>query len=213
MESIRRGKLPEYVWPVSHIRRLIVHMMNKKKTAPVREISTEKFCAGNSGETEMAYETYQMVTGTIMEIRDMESDCCAKTISINNRGQEVQFVVSGRTLVINNTMLRTGMRVAAFYDANLPTPAVYPPRYRAEIITMLWRNQSVKLAYFDENLLAVDNSLQLNPDRLTRITTANGQSYNCSPGGADLLVYYTAVTRSLPPITTPQKIIVLCPDV
>ena len=160
----------------------------------------------------MAYETYQVVTGTVMAIQDMENDCCSKIISISDRGREVQFVVSGRTLVINNTTFRRGMRVAAFYDANLPTPAIYPPRYQAEIVTMLWRNQSVALAYFDENLLAADQSLQLNLDRQVKITTANGQSYSCSPGNAELLVYYTAVTRSIPPMTTPQKIIVLCPD-
>ncbi len=159
----------------------------------------------------MAYEEYQMITGTIMAIQDVDSDCCSKIISINNQGQEVQFVVSGRTLVVGSTMLRRGMRVAAFYDTNLPVPAIYPPRYQAEIVTMLWRNQSVKLSYFDESLLATDRSLQLNLNSQVKITTANGQSYSCSPGNAYLLVYYTITTRSLPPVTTPQRIVVLCP--
>ena len=82
---------------------------------------------------------------------------------------------------------------------------------QSELITMLWRNQSVKLGYFDENLLAGDGSLQLNVDRQVKITTANGQRFSCSPGNEMLLVYYTAVTRSIPPMTTPQRIIVMCP--
>lgn len=159
----------------------------------------------------MAYETYQIVTGIITAIQDQSNDCCSKLLTIRGDGQETQFVVSGRTMVINNTMLRLGMRIAAFYDTSLPTPAIYPPRYQAELITMLWRNQSVKLGYFDENLLAGDGSLQLNVDRQVKITTANGQRFSCSPGNEMLLVYYTAVTRSIPPMTTPQRIIVMCP--
>ncbi|MDY3022040.1 MAG: hypothetical protein SOS50_07710 [Oliverpabstia sp.] len=66
------------------------------------------------------------------------------------------------------------------------------------------------LNYFDRNLLAGDGSLQLNIGRNTEITTLNGQSFPCSPGNRSLLVYYTATTRSIPPQTTPQRIIVLC---
>ena len=158
----------------------------------------------------MAYETYQVVTGTVMAIQDMENDCCSKIISISDRGREVQFVVSGRTLVINNTTLRRGMRVAAFYDANLPTPAVYPPQFRAEIITSLRRGQQAMLAYFDENLVSDDNSLQLNIGPMTNIVTLNGQPYTCTPENSELLVYYTNTTFSIPAMTTPQKIIVMC---
>lgn len=159
----------------------------------------------------MAYESYQMVTGTVMAVKEGSDGCCTKIISISDGGQEVQMAVSGRTVVVNDTMLRRGMRIAAFYDGNLPTPAVYPPLYQAELVTMLWRNQNVRLGYFDENLLAGDGSLQLNVDRQVKITTLNGQRYDCSPGNAELLVYYTAATLSLPPITTPQRIIVMCP--
>lgn len=159
----------------------------------------------------MAYESYQMVSGTILSIKDASGDCCTKIVSISEKGKEIQLAVSGRTAVVNNTMLRRGMKIAAFYDGNLPTPAVYPPLYQAELVTMLWRNQSVKLGYFDAGLLAGDGSLQLNVDRQVKITTLNGQRYDCSPGNAELLVYYTITTMSLPPITTPQKIIVMCP--
>ena len=102
--------------------------------------------------------------------------------------------------------LRPGMRIAAFYDANLPTPAVYPPQYRAEIITSLRRGQQVVLGYFDENLTSEDNSLQLNVGPMTNVVTLNGQPYTCSPEGTELLVYYTNTTFSIPAMTTPQKI-------
>ena len=100
--------------------------------------------------------------------------------------------------------------MAAFYDNSLPVPLIFPPQYRAQLITSLGRNELVMLNYFDRNLLAGDGSLQLNIGRHTEITTLNGQSFTCSPGNRSLLVYYSTTTRSIPPQTTPQKIIVLC---
>ena len=66
------------------------------------------------------------------------------------------------------------------------------------------------LAYFDENLLSQNGDLQLNVGRNTVIRTLNGQSYSCSVGDHILLVYYTAATRSIPPQTTPERIVVFC---
>ena len=63
---------------------------------------------------------------------------------------------------------------------------------------------------FDRNLTAEDNSLQLNVARNTNIETINGQNTGCNLGNQTLLVYYTATTRSIPPQTTPRRIVVLC---
>ena len=162
--------------------------------------------------------SYLSVTGILTQIQPLAGNDgaaygCTLALSVRTQNsQEVQFTMNGDTYVVDNVPFNPGDRVTVFYDADAPAQLIYPPRYQAEIVTMLWRNQSVALAYFDENLLAADQSLQLNLDRQVKITTANGQSYNCSPGNAELLVYYTAVTRSIPPMTTPQKIIVLCPE-
>ena len=102
------------------------------------------------------------------------------------------------------------MRIVAFYDANLPAPAVYPPQYRAELVTSLRRNQEVMLAYFDDSLTSDDNTLRLNIGPTTNVVTANGQPYMCSPENSELLVYYTTSTFSIPAQTTPQKVVVLC---
>ena len=112
--------------------------------------------------------------------------------------------------MIDNVRLRPGMRIAAFYDTNLPTPAVYPPQYRAELITTLRRGQQVMLDYFDGELASADGSLKLNIGPMTNVMTLNGQQYTCSPENTELLVYYTASTFSIPAQTTPQKVIVMC---
>ncbi len=158
----------------------------------------------------MAYENYQKVIGTIQEISRGDS-CCSQMISVMTDNGIVNFIVSGETQIIDNIRLRRGMRIAAFYDSSLPVPAIYPPQYQAELITVLRRNQEVTLKYFDENLVAEDNSLRLNLSPVTKIMTANGQYFQCSPENAELLVYYMTTTFSIPPMTTPQKIIVMCP--
>ena len=157
----------------------------------------------------MAYENFQSVEGIIQSINRGDS-CCSMMVSLISNSNIVNVVVTGETMVVDNVRLRPGMRIAAFYDANLPTPAVYPPQYRAEIITSLRRGQQVVLGYFDENLTSEDNSLQLNVGPMTNVVTLNGQPYTCSPEGTELLVYYTNTTFSIPAMTTPQKIIVMC---
>ncbi len=102
------------------------------------------------------------------------------------------------------------MRVAAFYDSSLAVPMIFPLQYQAQMITVLERNEQIALDYFNGALLAQDNSLQLNIAEETRIETLNGQRFSCCIGGRTLLVYYTATTRSIPPQTTPGKIVVMC---
>lgn len=102
------------------------------------------------------------------------------------------------------------MRVAAFYDSSQPVLLIFPPQYRALLVTALGRNEQVTLNFFDRNLTAEDNSLQINVAGNTMVRTANGQEYRCNLANQILLVYYTMTTRSIPPQTTPSKIIVMC---
>ena len=132
------------------------------------------------------------------------------TLSVVSGEEIINVIVTGETRIIDNVRLRRGMRIAAFYDAELPTPAVYPPQYRAELVTSLRRNQQVKLDYFDDSLTSADNTLRLNIGPTTNVETLNGQQYTCSPENSELLVYYTTTTFSIPAQTTPQKVIVLC---
>lgn len=158
----------------------------------------------------MARSSYIPVEGTVQNLSSMQGSCCNQLLTLSTSNGIVTFVVSRDTYIANNLMLRRGMRVVAFYDENLPVPLIFPPRYQAEVITLLGRNESVALNYFNRNLLAQDNSLQLNISPATNITTANGQRFTCRLGDNLLLVYYSTTTRSLPPQTTPHRIIVFC---
>ena len=157
----------------------------------------------------MDYTAFVPVIGTIINITG-GNDCCSQRMSLRVENGIVNFIVNPETLVIDNRQLRAGMRVAAFYDSLLPVPLFFPPQYTAQIVTTLNRNEQIMLNFFDRNLVAADNTLQLNVAGNTNIETANGQNFTCTPGNRTLLVYYTVTTRSLPPQTTPRKIVVLC---
>ena len=159
----------------------------------------------------MDYTSLVPVIGVIMNIT-RGNDCCSQMVSLRTENGIVNFAVDMDTVIIDSRQLRQGMRVAAFYDGNLPVPLIFPPQYRAQMVTVLGRNEQVMLNYFDENLTATDGSLQLNVGPGTVIKTINGQNITCNLGEHILLVYYTVTTRSIPPQTTPRKIIVLCSE-
>ena len=138
------------------------------------------------------------------------NDCCSQMMSVYTGNGIVNFMIGPQTRVIDSRQLRRGMQVAAFYDSSLPIPLIFPPQYQAQIVTVLDGNEQVMLARFDRNLLAEDGSLQLNIARSTVVETINGQSVSCQLGNQTLLVYYTMTTRSVPPQTTPRKVVVLC---
>lgn len=157
----------------------------------------------------MAYSTFVPVNGTIFNITS-GNDCCVQMVALRTTNGIVNMMVDPQTMVVDNRQLRPGMEVTAYYDGSLPVPLIFPPQYRAYLVAPRGRNEQVMLNYFGRNLLAQDRSLQLNIDRNTDIRTANGQSFHCRPGNQTLLVFYTATTRSIPPQTTPRRMIVLC---
>ncbi len=157
----------------------------------------------------MANTTYIPVIGTIVNI-SRGNDCCSQMMSVRTETGIINFTIRAETLVIDSRQLRSGMQVAAFYDSSLPVPMIFPPQYQAQIVTVIGRNENVMLNFFDRNLVASDGSLRLNLSRNTIVKTVNGQSVTCNLGNRFLLVYYTITTASIPPQTTPRKIILFC---
>ena len=150
------------------------------------------------------------ISGTITEITPMRSQCCNFMVTLNTVEGIVNFIVSSETYVIDQITLRLGMQITAFYDSMAPMPLIYPPQYNALIIGLIRGQEQIAVNFFDRTLTAEDNSLQLNLSRHTNITTTNGQPFTCSLGNHVLIVFYTNTTRSIPPQTTPDRIIVFC---
>lgn len=150
------------------------------------------------------------INGVVQNITPIRDNCCEQIVSVRSSDGISNFIIGPDTYVINEVRIRPGMNVTAFYDASLPIPLIFPPQYRAVFIGRRNPSETIYAGYFGSDLTAEDNSLKLNINRGTEIVTSNGQRYSCSPGDRTLIVYYTTTTRSIPPQTTPRKIIVLC---
>lgn len=149
------------------------------------------------------------VIGTIVSIRPQSGDCNSQMMSLTTDNGPVNFLLSSDTFVIDSTRLRPGMRVVAYYDSSRPVPLIFPPQYPAVLVAVLRPGEQVLLSRFDRNLVAQGQALRLNVAPNTAVRTLNGQNFTCRLGGRDLLVFYTITTRSIPPQTTPRKIVVL----
>lgn len=150
------------------------------------------------------------INGVIRSIEPFDSNCCQQMVSLSTPEGIQQVVISSDTYVADEIRLRQGMNVTAFYDADAPVPLIFPPQYRALIISRRNPPETVAAGFFNRRLISDDNNLQLQIGLSTQVVTANGQPFTCNPGGNMLIVYYTTTTRSIPPMTTPRKIIVLC---
>jgi len=143
-----------------------------------------------------------------------ESIGCYKLMTVQKRdGSIVNFVITPTTYFVNHIMMRVGDTVIGFYDANAPVPLIFPPQYRAIVMSRLLPGLNVKVDYFDEQLVSSDGTLKLNIAPFTQIIMENGQSFTGNPTNHNLIVIYGPTTRSIPAQTTPYRIIVMCPKV
>jgi hypothetical protein len=136
---------------------------------------------------------------------------CYKIFTVeNNQGATVNFVVSPSTYFVDNEMIVVGDGITGYYDGDAPAILIYPPQYPALVIVKDNPNQSIKVSYFNQDLLSSDGQLKLNLSPNTLVVLTNGQQFTRYPGNRDLIVSYQFTTRSIPPQTTPSKIVVLC---
>ena len=154
--------------------------------------------------------TLMPITGVVQNVSSFGENCCEQQVTIRSDNGISHFIISADTYVIGEVRLRPGMNVTAFYDASLPIPLIFPHRYQAVIIGRRNPSENIFAGFFDDTLTAEDNALTLNIARSTEVVTSNGQLFRCRPENQVLIVYYSTTTRSIPPQTTPRKIIVLC---
>ena len=150
----------------------------------------------------MEFQSLIPVTGVVLNIRRQPGDCCSQLLSLRSENGPVNFFLSAQTLVIGSVRIRPGMRIAV--------PLIFPPQYQAQLVAAVRPAEQVYVGYFNRDLTAANQDLRLNIARSTTVVTANGQAFDCNPAGHVLFVFYSATTRSIPPQTTPRKIVVLC---
>jgi hypothetical protein len=163
---------------------------------------------------------YAPIYGTVTDLtplRTTSSDSsCSLLVSVTSESiGQVDFIVTPQTYVLDQHTFMVGDSITAIYDTKAPVPLIYPPRFTAVVLVEDDDGYEVMLDYFDQDLLNRDQTLKLSlsDQDETEILLSNGQSFFFNPGNHYLLVMYMFTTRSIPAITTPQKIVVFCsPD-
>lgn len=141
-----------------------------------------------------------------------ESIGCYKLMTVQKRdGSIVNFVITPTTYFVDHIMMAVGDIVIGFYDADAPVPLIFPPQFRAIVMSRLVLGQNVKVDYFNEQLVSSDGTLKLNIAPFTQIILENGQVFTRNPANHNLIAVYGATTKSIPAQTTPYRIIVMCP--
>lgn len=159
---------------------------------------------------------FSPIEGTVTSIATYPADgtvisSCSLTLTLRSYyGENYTVILHPTTYVLNQTPIRQGDTVIAFYDTEAPMPLIYPPQYHAAAILIPAYGQYAMLDTFDWNLVNSENTLRLNIDTSTDIRTQNGQIYPGSLSNRLLLVLYGSTTRSIPAQTTPEEIIVFC---
>jgi len=162
---------------------------------------------------------FKSITGKVTDITNFWTNSqspsgCEKIISIKMRnGSAVNFVIAPSTYFVNCVAVRVGDIVTGFYDPNVPVPMIFPPQYRALVITRYSRAQNVILDYFDENLISSDGALQLSIANSTRISLPNRLPFTDSIKNRNLVVIFGNHSYHMPSIPhriSAWQVIVLC---
>ena len=161
-------------------------------------------------------EKYLSISGTIISIDAFptstnDSSSCTLIIGVQSPNRDLNyFILEQNTYFVNHITLKKGDSITAFYDSTVPTPLIFPPRYRAVVIVPSLRHSFVKVDYFNKNLVSGDGQLKLNIGPRTRVLLPNNQTFLGNLGNQDLVVIYGPSTKSIPAQTTPIEVIVLC---
>ena len=114
--------------------------------------------------------------------------------------------------VIDITEIEVGRRIFIYYHENTPMMMSMPPKYVPQLV-VVDRNEDYvdhKFAYFDEDLVSEDNTVQIGDGFLNIV-----ESIEYRPlikellVNHQLLIFYKASTRSIPAIVNPEKVIII----
>lgn len=161
---------------------------------------------------------YLKYTGSIKEITKDEKRW---TVSIGDENGIIAVLLldkesllfhSGTGEQLKDTDLKIGSTLDAYYDKNKPMLLIYPPQLAPDFIIINDEEVkgNVKVSKFDENNLSLDRQLKLNISKDTILENQLGESIEVAKlSSKELIVFYSATTRSIPAQTSPVKIIAI----
>lgn len=151
-------------------------------------------------------------SGKITAVEQREN---AKLFTVGEQDNGFHFYVDDKTLVFdqagNEVALQVGDQISLSIYANQPMILIYPPQYAPPVVIVEKQGVegSVKVAQFDENFLSDDGALKLNLQKDSIIVNAKGEKIAANDlKNYSAIVFYGPMTKSIPPQTSPEKIVV-----
>lgn len=168
------------------------------------------------------------------------TDSCTLLITMEgeNPAGPLQIQLPANAYILNLHPFQIGDRATFFYATDAPMVLIYPPCYTAiagaytphgttAMLDVFQKNPEGVMEHHAENnmenpigntlginmensVINTDNTLALNLAWNTPVTLLNGQPFKGGLADKLLLVSYSFTTRSIPPQTTPEQIVVFC---
>ncbi|MEW8973571.1 MAG: stalk domain-containing protein [Tissierellaceae bacterium] len=145
-----------------------------------------------------------------------------KTFSIlveNDKDKLIAHIVDDVILLDDSTLdfidkedLEEGMEISMFYSKDTIMLMSYPGQLKPDSIVVRSSKDftGIKVDKFDKDLVSEDNMLKLNINEGVEVVDREGNKLSKEDIlNKDLLVFFTASTKSIPAQTTPEKIIVI----
>ena len=156
--------------------------------------------------------SFVKMQGTIGAVEERKNQTFFSTTDENN---PFNFTTDENTLVFdtkgNKVELKKGDKVSIYMHANQPMILIFPPQYSPAVVIVEDEKAvgSVKVGTFDKDFLSDNNDLKLNISDKTIIVNKKGEKVGKEALAENhAIVFYTFTTFSIPPQTSPEKIVV-----
>ncbi|MCL2407549.1 MAG: copper amine oxidase N-terminal domain-containing protein [Defluviitaleaceae bacterium] len=187
--------------------------------AAVSSVTTHAAALGSTD-----YPAFSSFSGTVEAVQAISRTPAGHAVTpgtlritiINENGGRAIFITTPDAFLADGVNLTVGASLTGWFDTNAPTNRAYPPTYDAIAFTLYAEGPPfVKFDRFDENLLSFDGQLKLNVSEDTPIILQDGTEFQLfgqtveeALANRKLLVFYSITTRSIPPQTPPDLIVV-----
>ncbi|MBQ8301593.1 MAG: copper amine oxidase N-terminal domain-containing protein, partial [Clostridia bacterium] len=165
--------------------------------------------------------SYFSNTVTVKEVSEGTISTTTNTEDAENPENEINYVTSENTLVYTVSGEKKSVKditkdasITVFTSSYSAAPMIMPPQYKADVI-IINDAEAVSSVNVDtyvaegETLVSVSNSLVLNMAETTKVVDKEDKETEGILENSDLIVFYSMSTRSIPPQTTPEKVVVI----
>ena len=170
-------------------------------------------------DKEVQIKDYINYEGKIVEIKN-DGDKLSMLIKADDDEYGLILHINEDVILLNHKTkdftdkdkLKEGMTITAYYAKYTPMLLSLPGQLTPGVIVVKESEEPsfIKVSGFNEDLVSGENDLKLNISEDTVIVNKDGEKVEKEDiKDKDLIVFYTASTKSIPAQTTPEKIIVI----